>query len=85
MIARTREERIDLSRIPFDDPQTFGAIREADTVGVFQIESRAQMHSLRRTRPENLQDLRSRSSGRARSRAGRSTPTSRAAKRRLRE
>ena len=57
MIARTRAERIDLSRIPFDDPQTFGAIREADTVGVFQIESRAQMQSLRRTRPANLEDL----------------------------
>jgi error-prone DNA polymerase len=57
MIARTREERIDLSRIPFDDPLTFGAIREADTVGVFQIESRAQMQSLRRTKPANLEDL----------------------------
>lgn len=56
-IARVRGERIDLSRIPFDDPETFGAIREADTVGVFQIESRAQMQSLLRTRPENLQDL----------------------------
>ena len=51
MIARTRSERIDLSRIPFDDRETFGAIRTADTVGVFQIESRAQMQSLRRTRP----------------------------------
>ncbi len=56
-IAHTRAERIDLSRIPFDDPQTFAAIREADTVGVFQIESRAQMQSLHRTRPESLQDL----------------------------
>jgi error-prone DNA polymerase len=57
LIARTRAERIDLSRIPFDDPRTFGAIREADTVGVFQIESRAQMQSLLRTRPTNLADL----------------------------
>ena len=56
-IARTRGERIDLSRIPFDDPQTFRAIRAADTVGVFQIESRAQMQSLLRTRPKNLEDL----------------------------
>ncbi|MEA2335007.1 MAG: error-prone polymerase [Solirubrobacteraceae bacterium] len=56
-IARTRKERIDLSRIPFDDAETFAAIREADTVGVFQIESRAQMQSLLRTRPENLEDL----------------------------
>ncbi|HEX7609407.1 MAG TPA: error-prone DNA polymerase, partial [Solirubrobacteraceae bacterium] len=57
MIARTRSERIDLSRIPFDDRETFEAIRTADTVGVFQIESRAQMQSLRRTRPANLQEL----------------------------
>ncbi len=56
-IAQTREERIDLSRIDFDDGETFAAIGEADTVGVFQIESRAQMQSLRRTRPQNLDDL----------------------------
>jgi len=56
-IARVRGERIDLSRIPFDDPDTFRAIRAADTVGVFQIESRAQMQSLLRTRPENLDDV----------------------------
>ena len=57
LIARTGGERIDLSRIPFDDPETFRAIRRADTVGVFQIESRAQMQSLRRTLPEDLEDL----------------------------
>ncbi len=56
-IARVRGERIDLSRIPFDDQRTFRAIRAADTVGVFQIESRAQMQSIRRTQPENLDDL----------------------------
>ncbi|HYB23752.1 MAG TPA: error-prone DNA polymerase, partial [Solirubrobacteraceae bacterium] len=56
-IERVRGERIDLSRIPFDDEDTFRAIRVADTVGVFQIESRAQMQSLLRTRPRNLQDL----------------------------
>ncbi len=56
-IARTRGERVDLSRIRFDDPKTFEAIREADTVGVFQIESRAQMQSLRRTLPRDLDDL----------------------------
>jgi error-prone DNA polymerase len=56
-IASTRGKRVDLSRIPFDDSSTFKAIRAADTVGVFQIESRAQMQSLRRTRPEDLDDL----------------------------
>jgi error-prone DNA polymerase len=57
MIARTRQERIDLSRIPYDDPATYECIQDADTTGVFQIESRAQMQSLRRTRPETLKDL----------------------------
>ncbi len=56
-VHRGRRERIDLSRIPFDDPETFRAIRAADTVGVFQVESRAQMQSLLRTRPRNLEDL----------------------------
>jgi error-prone DNA polymerase len=57
LIARTRGERIDLSRISYDDSATYECIQNADTTGVFQIESRAQMASLRRTRPANLQDL----------------------------
>ncbi len=57
LIARHRGERVDLSRIPYDDPDTFRAIRRADTVGVFQIESRAQMQSLKRTLPRDLDDL----------------------------
>ncbi|HEV3002623.1 MAG TPA: DNA polymerase III subunit alpha [Solirubrobacteraceae bacterium] len=56
-IARRTGEVIDLSRIPFDDPETYAMIQEADTTGVFQIESRAQMASLRRTRPETLEEL----------------------------
>jgi error-prone DNA polymerase len=56
-IARMRGERIDLSRIPYDDPPTYDAIQSAETVGVFQIESRAQMASLLRTRPRTLQDI----------------------------
>jgi error-prone DNA polymerase len=57
LIAARSGETIDLSRIPFDDPPTFKAIQEADTTGVFQIESRAQMASLRRTRPATLEEL----------------------------
>ena len=57
LIAGTRRERIDLSRIPYDDPATYECIQSAETTGVFQIESRAQMQSLRRTRPETLKDL----------------------------
>jgi error-prone DNA polymerase len=56
-IARIRGEPIDLSRIALDDPAVYAEIQQADTVGVFQIESRAQMQSLLQTRPENLDDL----------------------------
>jgi error-prone DNA polymerase len=56
-IARHRHERIDLSRIPYDDRPTYDAIQRAETTGVFQIESRAQMASLLRTRPRTLQDI----------------------------
>jgi error-prone DNA polymerase len=56
-IARTRGERIDLSRIALDDKAVYAEIQAADTMGVFQIESRAQMQMLKRTRPENLDDI----------------------------
>ena len=56
-IARLRGETIDLSRIRLDDPGVYEEIQAADTVGVFQIESRAQMQSLLQTQPENLDDL----------------------------
>jgi error-prone DNA polymerase len=56
-IARLRGETIDLSRIPLADSGVFEEIRAADTIGVFQIESRAQMQSLLQTRPETLDDL----------------------------
>jgi error-prone DNA polymerase len=56
-VARIQGETIDLSRIPLDDREVYAEIQKADTVGVFQIESRAQMQSLLRTLPENLDDL----------------------------
>src|SRR5262249_23599103 len=56
-VARTRGESLDLSRLPLDDEQTFESIRAAETTGVFQIESRAQMQMLPRTRPRNVDDL----------------------------
>ncbi|MFL5970442.1 MAG: DNA polymerase III subunit alpha [Gaiellaceae bacterium] len=56
-IAKLRGEPIDLSRIPLDDTAVYDDIQRADTIGDFQIESRAQMQSLLRTRPENLDDL----------------------------
>jgi error-prone DNA polymerase len=56
-IAELRGQPIDLSRIPLDDKAVYDDIQRADTVGDFQIESRAQMQSLLRTLPENLEDL----------------------------
>ncbi|MFN8162128.1 MAG: DNA polymerase III subunit alpha [Solirubrobacterales bacterium] len=56
-IERVRGERIDLSRIPLDDSETFASIRRSETTGVFQIESRAQMQMLPRTLPRDLDDL----------------------------
>jgi error-prone DNA polymerase len=56
-VGRTRGRPLDLSRIPYDDAETFESIRAAETTGVFQIESRAQMQMLPRTRPEDLDDL----------------------------
>jgi error-prone DNA polymerase len=48
---------IDLSRVPLEDGAVYEEIQRADTIGVFQIESRAQMQSLLQTRPESLDDL----------------------------
>jgi error-prone DNA polymerase len=56
-VARAYGEPIDLSRISLDDNAVFEEIQKADTVGTFQIESRAQMQSLLRTRPESIDDL----------------------------
>ena len=56
-IGRVRGRTIDLSRIDLQDEPTFEAIRRAETTGVFQIESRAQMQMLPRMRPMDLNDL----------------------------
>jgi error-prone DNA polymerase len=48
---------LDLDRLPEDIGEVFRMIRAADTVGVFQIESRAQMQTLPKSRPETLDDL----------------------------
>jgi error-prone DNA polymerase len=47
----------DLATIPPKDGDTYAMIRRADTIGVFQIESRAQMAMLPRLKPENFYDL----------------------------
>lgn len=56
-IERDTGKRIDLDALPHDDPEVFRTIRAADTVGMFQIESRAQMQALPKSRPERFEDL----------------------------
>jgi error-prone DNA polymerase len=56
-LEQTRGEALDLSRIDYEDAGTFDSIRKAETTGVFQIESRAQMQMLPRTQPRTLEDL----------------------------
>jgi len=56
-ICAQRGQPVDLARIPKDDPAVFRLMQEADTVGVFQIESRAQMSTLPRMKPRNFYDL----------------------------
>ena len=48
---------VDLDRLPEDIPEVFAMLQAADTVGVFQVESRAQMQTLPKSRPQNLDDL----------------------------
>src|SRR5881296_1327433 len=57
LVAARQGRPPDLSRIDFDDPAVYDRICRGDTVGLFQIESRAQIQMLRRTRPRSLEDL----------------------------
>ena len=50
-------KRCTLGALPPEDPRVYHMISNADTVGVFQIESRAQMSMLPRLRPEKFYDL----------------------------
>jgi error-prone DNA polymerase len=49
--------RLELHNLPFEDPATYDMICDGDTIGVFQIESRAQMAMLPRLRPRRFYDL----------------------------
>lgn len=56
-ICGQRGQPVDLAQIPKDDPATYRMMQEADTVGVFQIESRAQMATLPRMKPACFYDV----------------------------
>jgi len=57
LVSEQRGERFELSDVPPEDPATYDMISAGDTVGVFQIESRAQMSMLPRMRPRTFYDL----------------------------
>ncbi len=57
MLADAKGIHIDMACIPPEDPKTYAMIRKADTIGTFQIESRAQMSMLPRTKPRTFYDL----------------------------
>ena len=57
LLAQHKGQRLDLATIPAEDPATYAMIRKADTLGTFQIESRAQMSMLPRLKPRTFYDI----------------------------
>ncbi len=57
LVPQAYGDAVDLAHLPQDDPAVFEALQKADTVGMFQVESRAQMASLPRMRPERFYDI----------------------------
>jgi error-prone DNA polymerase len=57
LIRNHYREEIDLAHLPQDDPTVYSALQKADTIGMFQIESRAQMSCLPRLRPRHFYDI----------------------------
>ena len=56
-ICARRGHPVDLAKLPKDDPTTYDMLCRADTIGVFQVESRAQMATLPRMKPRDFYDL----------------------------
>ena len=56
-ICDRRGHPVDLAKLPKDDPATYDMLCRADTIGVFQVESRAQMATLPRMKPREFYDL----------------------------
>jgi len=57
LVPRHYKEPLDLAQLPQDDPEVYHTLQRADTVGMFQVESRAQMSALPRNRPVRFYDL----------------------------
>ncbi len=56
-LINTPTPKVDLAHLPADDPEVYRMLQEADTIGVFQVESRAQMATLPRLRPKQFYDI----------------------------
>ncbi len=57
MIEATTGQRIDLDNLPLDDPRTYQLFAEGQTLGIFQFESSGMRETLRKARPQCLEDL----------------------------
>src|SRR5437016_13564671 len=57
LIRRHHGEEIDLGHLPQNDPAVYSALERADTIGLFQVESRAQMSCLPRLKPKCFYDI----------------------------
>jgi DNA-directed DNA polymerase III PolC len=57
LVAKHHDQRLGLASLPPEDPQTYDMLCRADSLGVFQVESRAQMNFLPRMRPRKFYDL----------------------------
>src|SRR5207245_8237938 len=57
MIRTHYGNEFDLPHLPQDDPEIYSTLQKADTIGMFQIESRAQMSCLPRLRPQRFYDI----------------------------
>jgi len=56
-VPDNRSPKVDLAHLPPNDPVVYAMLQRADTIGVFQVESRAQMATLPRLKPEHFYDL----------------------------
>jgi len=57
LIRESYKEEVDLAHLPQDDPEVYAALQKADTIGLFQVESRAQMSCLPRLHPQKFYDI----------------------------
>ncbi len=56
-IEQRTGEAVDLTRIDFEDPEVYAMLHRADTIGIFQVESAAQIQTIPRIKPLNLTDM----------------------------